>query len=93
MAPFWDDINIAGSGRGTISYETFESGYFLEQVNAFLQRIRPTSFEGTWMLVAYYNEVFPFSGTGEVYVNLLDVYMLHKVFFLSSEHLSSPFDH
>jgi len=79
VAPFWDNINIAGSDRGAISYETFESGYFLEQVNAFLQRKRPTSFEGTWMLVTYYNEVFPHSGTGEVCVNLLHVYMLHGV--------------
>ena len=73
MAPFWDDIHIGISGG--ISYETFESGYFLDHVNAFLQRKRGTSFEGTWMLVAYYNEVHPYSGTGEVYVNLLHVYM------------------
>ena len=93
MAPFWDDINIAGVDRGTISYETFESGYFLEQVNAFLQRIRPTSFEGTWMLAAKYNEVHPYSGTGDVSVNLVHAYMLHKVFFFPSEYLSSPFNH
>ena len=92
MAPFWDDINISGGDRGAISYETFESGYFLEQVNAFLQRIRPTSFEGTWMLVAYYNEVFPISSTGEVRicVNLLQVYVLHRVFFFSFRTPSKP---
>ena len=90
MAPFWDDINISGGDRGAISYETFESGYFLEQVNAFLQRIRPTSFEGTWMLVAYYNEVSPFSSTEEVWVNLLQVYVLHRVFFFPFRTPSKP---
>ena len=89
MAPFWDDINISGGDRGAISYETFESGYFLEQVNAFL-RIRPTSFEGTWMLVAYYNEVSPFSSTEEVWVNLLQVYVLHRVFFFPFRTPSKP---
>ena len=79
MAPFMSNIDTRGGDRGTISYETFQSGYFLEQVNAFIQRKIPTSFEGTWMLVAYYNEVFPLSGTGEVCVNPLHVYVLHRV--------------
>jgi len=90
VAPFWDNINIAGSDRGAISYETFESGYFLEQVNIFLQKGRSTSFEGTWMLVAYYNAVFPYSGTGEVHVNPLHVYMLNRVFFFLFRTLSKP---
>ena len=64
VAPFWDDINI--NKGGIISYETFDSGYFLQQVNDFIERTRPTSFEGTWMIVAYYNKVQPFSGSGEV---------------------------
>ena len=64
VAPFWDDINI-GSG-GTISYETFESGYYLEQVNAYIQRTRPTTFEGTWMMNVYYKEVAPYGGTEAV---------------------------
>ena len=64
LAPFWDDINI-GKG-GTISYEIFESGYYLEQVNAYIQRQRPAAFEGMWMMNVYYKEVQPFSGVGEV---------------------------
>lgn len=64
VAPFWDDMNI--SNGGTISYETFESGYYLEMVNAYIQRKLPTNFEGTWMMNVYYKEVRPFSGTGEV---------------------------
>ena len=64
IAPFWDDINI-GNG-GFITYETIESGYLLDQVNAYIQRKRPTSFEGTWMLVASYEKVHAYSGSGEV---------------------------
>ena len=64
MAPFWDDINL--NSGGIISYETFESGYYLEQVNTFIQRQRLTSFNGTWMMNVYYQEVAPFSGSGEV---------------------------
>ena len=66
MAPFWAAIDGAGVDQGAISYETFESGYFLKQVNALIQTKRPTSFEGTWMLVAHYDEVVPYFGTGEV---------------------------
>ena len=55
MAPFWDDIHIGRSG--TISYETFESGYYLEQVNAYIQRQRQNTFQGTWMMNVYYEEV------------------------------------
>ena len=63
VAPFWDDINI--SDGGTISYETFESGYYLEQVNAYIQRQRQNAFQGTWMMNVYYKEVAPYSESGE----------------------------
>ena len=66
LAPFWDDINIVRGGK--ISYETFQSGYFLDQVNAYIQRQRPTAFNGTWMMSAYYKEVQALAGTGEVSV-------------------------
>ena len=62
MAPFWDDINI--DDGGTISYETFESGYYLEQVNAYIQRQRQNAFQGTWMMNVYYKEVAPYSVSG-----------------------------
>ena len=64
IAPFWDDIDITNGG--TITYETFQSGYLLDEVNAYIQRKRPTSFEGTWMFIASYDKVQPFSGSGEV---------------------------
>ena len=71
MAPFWDDIDIGRSG--TISYETFESGYYLEQVNAYIQRQRQNTFQGTWMMNVYYKEVASriFSVSGEVNDNTL----------------------
>lgn len=66
IAPYWDDIDITNGGA--ISYELFESGYFLDEVNAFLFRKVPSDFEGTWMIVADYDKVAPFSGSGEVNV-------------------------
>ena len=64
IAGFWDDIDIRNGG--SIKYEIFESGYLLDEVNEYLQRIRPTSFEGTWMLLANYDKVGAYSGSGEV---------------------------
>ena len=65
MAPFWDDIDTRKGG--TISYETFESGYYLEQVNAYIQGQRQNTFQGTWMINVYYKEVAPvFSSVSEV---------------------------
>ena len=62
VAPFWDDVNI--DDGGTISYETFESGYYLEQVNAYIQRERQNTFQGTWMMNVYYKEVAPYFESG-----------------------------
>ena len=61
VAPFWDDVDITG-GNGEISYEIHTSGFYLDEVNAFLQRKRPSNFEGTWMAVVYYNAVHPYFG-------------------------------
>ena len=58
VAPFWDDVDIRFN-TGDISYEIHESGYFLNAVNTFIQRIRPTNFVGTWMMVVYYDAVHP----------------------------------
>ena len=69
VAPFWDDVDIRG-GNGRIMYEIHEDGYFLEQVNRFLQRKRPSSFEGTWMLVAHWDEVHPYFGATATTVSI-----------------------
>ena len=89
MAPFWDDINL--NSGGTISYETFESGYYLEQVNAFIQRQRPTSFNGTWMMNVYYQEVAPFSGSGEVNKLVLKACMANMFCFFTFRTLSKQY--
>ena len=51
-----------------IFYETVESGLYLEQVNAFIQRQTKSSFDGTWMMNVYYQDVAAFGGSvlGEV---------------------------
>ena len=64
VAGFWDDIDIRNGG--SIRYEIFEDGYFLDEVNEYITKIRPTSFEGTWMLVSSFEKVEPYSGSGEV---------------------------
>ena len=76
VAPFWDDVDIRG-GNGRISYEIHQSGYFLEQVNAFLQRKRPSAFQGTWMAVVYWDAVHPYFGASnpEVRVSSRHDYM------------------
>lgn len=95
IAPYWDDINI--NNGGTISYEAFESGYLLEQVNDFLQRRGLTDFEGTWMMVVYYDSVHPFTGTGEVhgtYTNLFLSTNIHvHICITFSEYISSCYDY
>ena len=64
VAPFWDDVDIR-FGNGDISYEIHETGsFFLDQVNAFIQERRPTEFEGTWMMVVFYDAVHEFSFFG-----------------------------
>ena len=65
VAPFWDNVNIVG-GNGQITYEIHEDGYFLDQVNSFLQKRRPSSFVGTWMLVAYWDAVAPYLLFGDL---------------------------
>ena len=61
VAPFWDDVDIR-DGSGEISYEIHTSGYYLDEVNLFLRRKRPSDFVGTWMAVIYYDAVHPFFG-------------------------------
>ena len=68
VAPFWDDVDIRG-GNGRIFYQTIDSGLFLDQVNDYIQRVRPTSFEATWMMVAYWVEVHPYFGASNPEVN------------------------
>ena len=66
VAPFWDDVDIRG-GNGDIYYQTYnndsdDSKFFLDQVNGYLQTVRPTGFEATWMMVAFWDGVHPYFG-------------------------------
>ena len=62
VAPFWDDANIVG-GRGQISYEIHDSGFLLEHISAFIRSQRPSEFQGTWMLIVFYDVVQPYFGS------------------------------
>ena len=59
VAPFWIDTDTSG-GNGAISYETYESGYFLDHVSSFLRKNISLSFQGTWMTVVYWDAVHPY---------------------------------
>ena len=61
VAPFWDNVDIRG-GNGQVSYEIHQSGYYLDLVNTFLRRKRPSDFTGTWMAVVYWDAVHPYFG-------------------------------
>lgn len=69
VAPFWDDIDISRDQIGQISYEIHQSGYYLDQVNDFLQRKRPSRYRGTWMFVVYWDSVRPFPGSSNTVVS------------------------
>ena len=59
MAPYWDDIDLR-YGNARLSYEVHDSGFYLEEVNRFIVRRRPSDFEGTWMAVVFYDGVRPY---------------------------------
>ena len=69
VAPFWDDVDIRG-GNGIISYEIYDSGYFLDHVSAFVRQQRPSTFQGTWMAVVYWDEVHPYFGATSTEVGI-----------------------
>ena len=68
MAPFWDDVDIR-SDSGDIFYQTIDSGPFLDQVNSYINYVRPTDFTATWMMVAYWVAVNPYPGPSSSEVN------------------------
>lgn len=98
VAPFWDDVDIRG-GNGEISYEIHESGYYLDHVSGFLRYQRPSQFEGSWMIIAYWDAVHPFFGASnpEVLFFVLHsrylVTLLCNITSLLGEHISSTLDH
>ena len=76
MAPFWDDIDIRG-GNGEISYQIFQTGNEIDTVNSFLQsQTNYTSFEGTWMMVAFWDQVHPYLGSSNSEVSVYSPYFI-----------------
>ena len=69
LAPFWDDVDTRG-GNGQIYYEVHETGHYINQVNSFINAVRPSRFEGTWMLVVTWDAVHPFPGSFNSEVSL-----------------------
>ena len=61
VAPYWDDVDTRG-GNGQIYYEVHESGHYLNQVSSFINAVRPSGFQGTWMVIVTYEEVHPYFG-------------------------------
>lgn len=90
VAPFWDDIDISRDQIGQISYEIHQSGYYLDQVNDFLQRKRPSTFSGTWMFVAYWDSVRPFPGSSSSSVSH-NIYLSLVISTLLCVHIHSQY--
>ena len=65
VAPFWSDIGI--SIRGQVSWEILTPGVssfgdrYFSMVSQFIQNTQGVAFEGSWMMLANYDEVPPFS--------------------------------
>ena len=45
-----------------VSYEIYDSGYFLDHISAFVRFQRPSDFQGTWMAVVYWDAIHPYIG-------------------------------
>ena len=92
MAPFWDDVDIRG-GNGQISYQTYQSGSDLDQVSSFLESQKNISFQGTWMLVVFWDAVHPYFGASRSEVKKISIHTIVKfiigVFFFSFRRILS----
>ena len=84
VAPFWGDVDIRG-GNGEVSYEIHNSGYYLDHVSGFIRAIAPSNFEGTWMLVAFWDAVHPYIGSDNPEVGRNVALCIRKVISLSQE--------
>ncbi len=67
LAPFWADVDISYNGVGSIKYEvhTTASNFsgsidLIGRVSNFISNKTETKFEGSWMLVALWDEVPPY---------------------------------
>ena len=65
VAPFWGDVDTTVTGQ--VLYEVYESEYAIDYVSAFLRRRNPSDFQGTWMMIAYWDRVLPYSFFGTAF--------------------------
>ena len=79
VAPYWDDVDTRG-GNGQISYEIHEDDHYINQVNSFINTVRPSRFEGTWMLVVTWDAVHPYFGASNPQVIHTTATNLHKCY-------------
>lgn len=66
VAPFWSDVDVS-HGYGGVFYCVFTDGDELDSVSNFLTNQTGSGFSGTWMLVAQWNQVPLFAGSGVSY--------------------------
>lgn len=69
VAPYWDDIDLR-YGNGRLSYEVHDSGFYLDEVNRFITRRRPSDFQGTWMAVIFYDRVRQYPAASSTQVRI-----------------------
>lgn len=76
MAPYWSNIDTRLTGE--VWYETHyenqsnQSDYLLDRVSTFVNnQTNASGFSGTWMLVATWDSVPPYTGEGVVSTSLL----------------------
>ena len=65
LAPFWADVDITRSGA--VYYETHTmtvpaSRDLLDRVSSFITFTTEEEFQGTWMLIALWDDVPPYTG-------------------------------
>ena len=68
VAPFWADIDITEPDGGEIYYQVHSRGSnsvsdeLLDEVSVFVSNSQQTVFNGSWMLVATWDQVKAYSG-------------------------------
>ena len=98
VAPFWADHDPRPAGQ--VSYEVHQEDADLSTVNRFLKQHTGTEFEGSWMLVAYWDNVPEYRSSAEAvsvfYYNQRVCWVTFAILaftFFPDQHLSSCGDY
>ena len=62
LAPFWSDVDITYAGSIKYEVHNHSNNSFLSQVSTFISNYTGSEFEGTWLLVAQWEQVPPHPG-------------------------------